>query len=94
MTSRKGVKAVDAWSLVHVASGVGLAVVGVGPWLAVGAIVGFELVEGGLRRISVKGGGGLFEYESWPNVVTDVLVGVAGYVAVHAFWPGLFPFGV
>ena len=92
MTARKGKKAFDAWSLVHVGAGVGLAVVGMGPWLAIALIFGFEVLEAVLRRIPVKGGGGLFEYESWPNVVADIVVGAGGYLAVHAFWEGFWPF--
>lgn len=50
--------------------------------MALGALVVYELFEGGLRRIKLRDGG-LFEHESWPNVVADVVVGMAGYVAVR-----------
>lgn len=94
MTARKGSGAIDVWSAVHFVSGIGLGVVGLGPWLAIGAIVGFEVLEAALRGIKGKKGGGLFEYESWPNVVADIVVGALGYLVIHAFWPGIWPIGV
>ena len=44
------------------------------------ALTLYEVAEAGLRRIRLKEGG-LFEYESWPNIVLDVVVGMAGFWA-------------
>lgn len=80
---RRGDSAPDRWSWVHLAGGLGLGLVGSPWWLAVGLIVGFEAVEAALRRITTAEGG-LFEYESWPNVAADVVIGITGY-AVSRF---------
>lgn len=96
MTGRNGEAAFDWWTTVHFASGVGLGLWPLG-WLSgVGLIVGYEGLEGLLRRVKTADGG-LFEYESWPNVVVDILIGVAGFaithVAVRPFmpWPWSLP---
>ena len=82
---RKGEAALDDWSWAHVASGAGLALTGVSwAWAAV-LLVGFEAFEGALRRFQDGSGEGLFEYESWPNVVADVLTGMAGFAAAKMF---------
>lgn len=82
---RPGEAPLDAWSLVHAASGAGLALV-VGPWyVALGLLVAYEGLEAGLRRIKVEEGG-LFEYESWPNIVADVAVGMLGFAVLRASW--------
>lgn len=75
---RKGEGIYDAWSWVHVASGGALRVARVHWVHALAVLAAFELVEGGLRRIKSLDGG-LFEYESWPNLVGDIAFGVAGY---------------
>lgn len=82
MTGRKGEAAVDWWSLVHFASGLVLGLLPIGWVLAVVAIVGYEVLEAGLRRVKTKEGG-LFEHESWVNITLDVVLGLAGYAIVH-----------
>ena len=88
MTGRKGEKLIDWWSLVHFASGLLLGLLPLGWAWAVLAIVGYEGVEGILRRVKTKEGG-LFEYESWPNILGDILLGIAGYGIIHM---AVFPF--
>lgn len=66
----------------HLGSGAALGVLLDSPWVALAVLVVYEGVEGLLRRIKVEDGG-LFEYESWPNIVVDVLVGWAGFGVVH-----------
>ena len=83
----------DWWTLVHFAAGLALGLLPMGwAWAAL-IVVGYEVLEGGLRRIKTKDGG-LFEYESWPNIAVDVLIGLAGYgvthVAVEPFLPWPF----
>ena len=75
---RKGDAPFDSWSPVHVASGAGLALLGASLPVAVGLIVGFEVLEAGLRRIKTAEGG-LFEYESWSNITADIILGMAGF---------------
>jgi hypothetical protein len=84
---RKGEAWVDGWTAIHVASGAALGALGTGPLLALAALVAYEAFEGLLRRIKLEDGG-LFEYESWGNIVVDVLAGYAGALAalgVRAF---------
>lgn len=93
MTGRKGEKLLDWWSLVHFASGLLLGLLPIGWGTAAFAIVGYEGLEGVLRRIKTKEGG-LFEHESWRNIVGDVLLGLAGFGILHVTlspflpWPG------
>jgi len=83
---RAGEDPLDAWSLVHVASGLALGLPGWPWWLVLLLLVAFEALEGVMRRIR-PGGEGLFEYESWPNVGMDVVVGMAGFaVASLIVW--------
>jgi hypothetical protein len=78
--ARKGEAALDAWSLAHLASGVGLGLVGLATIWALVAIVAFEVVEGGLRRIkTTQRSSGLFEHESWSNIAADIVVGASGF---------------
>jgi hypothetical protein len=77
----------DRWSLVHVGSGIALGLVfadWTGFLIVVALLVGYEALEGILRHIKPDPNGkGLFEYESWPNIIADVLVGLAGFVAIR-----------
>lgn len=94
MALRKGEDAIDRWSIVHAGSGVGLAVLGVSVVPASALLVGFEALEAVLRRFKTEEGG-LFEYESWPNVIADLILGLAGYLATFWFmqrvgWDGIW----
>lgn len=82
-TRRKGEAALDNWSWAHVASGAGLALSGVSWGWSLALLVGFEALEGALRR--TKDRGGLFEYESWPNIVADVVTGMIGFAGARMF---------
>jgi hypothetical protein len=86
MTSlnRPGHAPVDAWSLMHLASGLLLGVLTQTWWLALVLVVGFEILEAGMRRIK-RHGKGLFEYESWPNIIADIVIGILGWYTT-AFW--------
>jgi hypothetical protein len=82
LTGRKGEDPFDWWSLVHFAGGLVLGLLPIGwPWAA-GLIVGYELFEGGLRHVKTEEGG-LFEYESWPNIGADIVLGLSGYAIMH-----------
>lgn len=83
MTGRKGEAAVDWWSLPHFASGLVLGLLPIGWPLAIVLVLGYEVAEAGLRRIKTAEGG-LFEYESWPNIGVDVVLGLAGFGIMHA----------
>jgi hypothetical protein len=88
---RKGEAALDAWSWVHLAGGALIGLTGLlWPW-ALGLIVGFEVLEGGLRRIK-RDGEGLFEYESWTNIAADIVVGAVGYFLGRYAAPFHWPF--
>ncbi|HLF15944.1 MAG TPA: hypothetical protein VI796_00715 [Candidatus Thermoplasmatota archaeon] len=76
---RPGHAALDLWSLVHLGAGVALGLLGTVWWLAFLLLVAFEALEGILRRVKRHGGGGLFEYESWPNVLADIAIGMVGW---------------
>jgi hypothetical protein len=80
---RKGQAPFDIWSWVHLASGVGLGLLAMPWWLALLALVGYEVLEGGLRRVKLEEGG-LFEYESWGNIGADLVVGMLGYFGAAA----------
>lgn len=62
----------------HAASGVALGILGLSWWLALVLLAAFEVFEAGLRRVQ-RGGKGLFEHESWPNIIVDIVVGMAGW---------------
>lgn len=79
---RKGEAALDWWSLVHLGSGLVLGLAPIGWVWAIGLLVGYEVFEAGLRRIKTKEGG-LFEYESWPNIGVDIVVGLLGFAVTH-----------
>lgn len=80
---RRGEAPLDNWSWAHVASGAGLALSGVSWGWAFGLLVGFEALEGALRRARSKEAGGLFEYESWPNIAADVMTGMIGFAGAR-----------
>ncbi len=83
MTGRNGEHPFDRWTWAHVASGLALGALHV-PWLWMLIIVIlYEGLEGVLRRVKLKDGG-LFEYESWANIIIDILVAVVGYAL--AIW--------
>lgn len=95
MTGRKGEKSLDWWSLVHFSSGLLLGLLPIGWGTAALALVAYEAFEGGLRRVKTRGKkDGVFEHESWRNIVADVVLGFAGFgimhLAVSPFlpWPG------
>lgn len=90
MTGRKGETAIDSWSFAHFLSGLALGAAPLGWWTALSAIVGYEGFEGLLRRIRLKDGG-LFEYESWPNIAADIVLGLAGFAILHQFVAPLIP---
>ncbi len=82
MTGKKGEAAFDAWSFAHFAGGALLGLLPVGWPIVVVLIAGYELLEGGLRRVKNKEGG-LFEYESWANIGADLALGLTGYAIMH-----------
>src|SRR5690242_9141105 len=82
VTGRKGEDAIDAWSFAHFASGVALGLLPFGWVTAVALVVGYEGFEGVLRHIKLQEGG-LFEYESWRNIAMDIVLGMAGFAALH-----------
>lgn len=86
MTRLRGEDALDRWTWAHVATGFGLGFLGVKLGWASALLIGFEALEGVLRQFKVEEGG-LFEYESWKNILADVLVGIAAYAAVRPFVP-------
>lgn len=85
---RKGEKAIDWWSLPHFAAGLLLGLLPLGWLSAAVAILGYEVLEAGLRRVKTEDGG-LFEYESWRNIGFDVVLGLAGFGIMHV---AVFPF--
>jgi len=80
VSARAGENPLDAWSLVHACSGLALGLTSWPWWAALALLVAFEAFEGVMRRVKPDGEG-LFEYESWPNVGMDVVVGMAGFAA-------------
>ena len=82
MSGRKGEDPFDWWSLAHFAAGLVLGLLPISWPLAVALILGYELVEGGLRHVKTEEGG-LFEYESWANIGADVVLGLSGYAIMH-----------
>lgn len=84
MSFRKGEASFDRWSLVHLASGIVLGFLTSSFLLALLALTVYEGFEAVLRRVKRDPAGkGLFEYESWPNIGADILVGMAGFVAAR-----------
>jgi hypothetical protein len=82
VSGRKGEDPFDWWSLAHFSAGLVLGLMPLGwPW-AVALVLGYEAFEGGLRLIKTEDGG-LFEYESWPNIGADIVLGLAGYAIMH-----------
>lgn len=71
----------DWWSLAHVSSGVLLAFAGV-PWYGMLALgIGYEGFEAGLRMSRAHARKGVFEPETWGNMMADVLVDMVGWAA-------------
>jgi hypothetical protein len=91
VTYRKGEAALDWWTWVHFGAGCLIGLTGLAWAWALAVIVVYELVEGGLRHIKTEEGG-LFEYESWPNIFVDILVGTAGYFLAFFVSPVHWPF--
>jgi len=81
----------DRWSWVHLGAGLLLGLTGLDWRIGVALIVGFEGLESILRRIKTNGEG-LFEYESWPNVAADIVIGSAGFLATLWASPYHWPF--
>jgi hypothetical protein len=88
--SRKGEAALDRWTWVHLGTGLGLGLVLSRWWVAVVLLIAFEGLEAILRQVRTRKGG-LFEYESAANIVADVVVALAGYLAVRWLAPGVAP---
>ncbi len=78
---KPGVGPLDAWSLVHTASGLGLGLLPFPWWVALILLAGYEVFEAGLRR--VRHGAGIFEHESRLNIAADVVIGMAGWAGSH-----------
>ena len=84
---RRGRAALDWWTLPHIGSGVVLALLLAEPWVILALLILYEAFEGALRRVKTKAGGGVFEYESWPNVIADVIVAMAPWLILWMFFP-------
>lgn len=94
MTMRKGEAPLDTWTFVHAASGLALGALGVGVLVAVLLLVVYEIVEALLRKR--RSGAGVFEHESWGNIIADIIVGGAAFAiafGVRSWW-GWEPFTV
>jgi hypothetical protein len=86
-TSKKGQAALDWWTLPHVGSGIVLAILLAEAWAILGLAILYEVLEALLRRIKTRSGAGVFEYESWPNIVADVVVAMVPWLIVRLFFP-------
>lgn len=86
--NRRGRAALDWWTLPHVGSGIVLALLLTEPWAILALLILYEAFEGALRRVKTKAGGGVFEFESWPNVIADVIVAMVPWLIVWLFFPG------
>ena len=84
---RPGEAALDWWTLPHVGSGIVLALLLAEPWLIAALLIVYEAFEAALRRIKTKAGAGVFEYESWPNIIADVLVAMVPWLIMWLFFP-------
>jgi hypothetical protein len=83
--SRPGQAPLDWWSWVHLATGAALAIAFAHWWAVLAILCIYEVLEGGLRRIKLEEGG-LFEHESWLNIVTDIAVGMVGFTVGHLLY--------
>jgi hypothetical protein len=81
MSYRKGEAPFDRWSLVHAGSGMVLGLLRLDWLLVLTLLLLYEAFEGFLRRVKTEDGG-LFEYESWPNIAIDIAAGMVGYGAM------------
>lgn len=79
MTGRPGEPPLDPWSIVHTAAGLALGLVVRDIGWALALLLAYEAFEAVLRRVK-RGGKGLFEHESWPNIWYDVLFGSVGWL--------------
>lgn len=84
---RKGAAALDWWTLPHVASGIVLAILLAEAWLILALLIVYEAFEAALRRVKTKAGAGVFEYESWPNIIADVIVAMVPWLILVLFFP-------
>lgn len=84
IVTRPGDAPIDVWSLAHLATGFALGVLSQKWWLAFALVAGFELFEAVMRRVK-RHGAGIFEYESWPNIIADIAIGMLGWYAT-AWW--------
>jgi hypothetical protein len=78
----RGEKAIDWWSLPHFASGLLLGLLPIGWVTCFAALTLYEGFEAALRQVKTEEGG-LFEYESWRNILFDIVVGLAGFAIIH-----------
>lgn len=72
----------DGWTWNHVAAGLIGAIIQVRPRLAWGFAIGWEAYEGIVRRWWP--GEGIFDAESWPNVIVDILAAMVVFHIFHA----------
>lgn len=84
---RSGKAALDWWTLPHVGSGIVLAILLAEVWLILTLLILYEAFEAALRRVKTKSGGGVFEYESWPNIIADIIVAMVPWLIVALFFP-------
>jgi hypothetical protein len=75
---RKGQAAFDRWSIPHLLTGFGLGMLPLRWPFVLALLVAYEAFEGGLRQYRLEEGG-VFEYESWPNIAADIMLGMLGY---------------
>jgi hypothetical protein len=93
VTGKPGEPPLDPWSIVHFASGLALGTVLHHPTLVLALLAAYEAFEGALRRVKGRRTGkGVFEHESWTNIVHDVLFGMLGWVFAQGLprldlWP-------
>lgn len=77
----------DWWTLPHVGSGIALALLLAEGWLILALLILYEAFEEALRRVKTKAGAGVFEHESWPNIIADVIVAMVPWLIVVLFFP-------
>lgn len=81
MSGDPGEEPLDAWSIVHTASGIALGLVIHNPLLALALLLLYEAFEAVLRRVPRRGRrAGVFEPESWRNIRFDILFGMIGWL--------------
>lgn len=93
MSGDPGEDPLDAWSIIHTASGLALGLVVRNAILALALLLLYEAFEAGLRRIPVRGRRtGLFESESWRNIRFDILFGMIGWLFAQGLPAVALPF--